>query len=92
MNGVNRVQGSTRNRKRFLEHWQALSLLLMLYDTAAVFVAYFFALWSRFDFTFSKIPESYLNAYKRFLPFYAAGCLVLFWFFRLYKSIWRFAS
>ena len=80
-------------KKRFrLEHWHVISLLLMLYDFIAIHVAYFFALWARFDFIFSKIDAAYLLHYKQFITAYAVCCLVVFWLFKLYRSMWRFAS
>ena len=35
-------------RKHFIEHWEIVTLLLMIYDFLAVMVAYFTALWIRF--------------------------------------------
>ena len=75
-----------------LEHWQVISVLLVLYDIVAIHVAYFFALWSRFDFRYSQIPTNYLSYYMRFITVYSIVSAVLFWFFNLYRSMWRFAS
>lgn len=77
---------------RKLKHWEVVTLLLMIYDFVAVTVSYCAALLIRFDFRFSKIDEQYLRTYYRSILIYAAFCVVLFWFMRLYKSIWRFAS
>ena len=66
--------------------------LLMVYDAIAIHAAYFLALWGRFDFAFSQIALQYLNSYKYFISAYAAGSVILFFAFRLYKSMWRFAS
>ena len=85
-------KGCRRICKKPLEHWHLISGLMMLLDFVAIHAAYFLALWLRFDFHFSAIPEEYLNAYKQFITWYALGCLVLFFFTRLYRSIWRFAS
>ena len=67
-----------------------LSVLLGAYDFAAVCVAYFFALWMRFDFFYSHIEEKYLYAYSRFILFYAAFSVLILWAFRLYKTLWRY--
>ncbi len=75
-----------------LEHWQVVTLLLAVYDFIAVAVSYFAALWLRFDCRFSKIEEPYLQAYYRTILIYSCFCIIVFWFMRLYKSIWRFAS
>ena len=84
---------STKGNKRpFLTHAQIVMLYLIGYDAAAVTVSYFTALLLRFELHFSKIPESYLEAWMRFAPYYAVFCVAVFWYLRLYKSIWRFAS
>lgn len=81
-----------KNKTRKLEHWQVVTLLLMLYDFTAVALSYCLALWVRFDCQFSRIETKYLQAYGKSIIFYALFCVVVFWFLRLYKSIWRFAS
>ena len=82
----------TNKREHLIQHWHIVTIALMLYDIIAVNMAYFLALWVRFDCSFSKIPEEYLNALLKFSPIYTAFVLVVFWNLRLYKSIWRFAS
>lgn len=77
---------------RKLEHWEVVTLLLIVYDFIAIIVSYYVALWIRFDCRFSLIETEYLQAYYKSILFYATLCVVLFWFMRLYKSIWRFAS
>ncbi|MBQ3817448.1 MAG: polysaccharide biosynthesis protein [Clostridia bacterium] len=79
--------------KKFgLKHWQLITLCLVLYDVVAVSAAYFLALWLRFDCRFSEISKYYLDAYIKFIPIYAVVCIIVFWWCRLYRSIWRFAS
>lgn len=81
-----------RRKKKVIEHWHLISVLIMLLDFVAIHAAYFLALWIRFDFLFSGIPAQYLTPYRQFITLYALGCLILFFFTRLYRSIWRFAS
>ena len=73
-------------------NFQMKDFFLMLYDLVAVTGAFFFALWFRFDCRFTEIPRDYLMAWLKFAPIYAAVSFVVFLFFRLYQSIWRFAS
>ncbi len=80
------------NKKGLLHHWQLITLYLIVYDIVAVNAAYFLALWIRFDCRFQMIPESYLYPYLKFVPIYTIFCVIVFWFSRLYRSIWRFAS
>lgn len=75
-----------------LKHWQIINIGLMLYDILAVNVAYFVALWARFDCRFSMIPDYYLDSFYGFAPIYTVLCVIVFKQLRLYRSIWRFAS
>ena len=82
----------TKGSKRKVEHWKVVRLLLMVYDFIAVIVSFGIALWLRFDCKVTSVEPQYLTTYKKTIIIYALFCLVVFWFLRLYKSIWRFAS
>lgn len=64
----------------------------MVYDFVAVIVSFRIALWLRFDCKVTSVEPQYLTTYTKTIIIYALFCLVVFWFLRLYKSIWRFAS
>ena len=72
--------------------WRLLAAYLMVIDLAVAAGSYFLALWLRFDCQFSEIPQSYLMAWLKFAPIYAAVSIVVLWWLRLYRSIWKFAS
>ncbi len=74
------------------EHWHIVTLFLIAYDIAVSAGSYFAALWLRFDCRFSAIPVKNLNAWIRFAPIYAIVVILVFWGFRLYQSVWKFAS
>ena len=76
-----------RRTKKKMEHWKVVTFLLIAYDFLAVILSYFAALWLRFD---CELP--YLQVYYHTILIYAVFCIIVFWCFRLYKSIWRFAS
>ena len=82
--------------KRFgLEHWQIIAIYLVIYDIIAVNIAYGLALWLRFDCSFTIMFEwnrNYVESWLKFAPFYTIACLAVFWAFRMYNSMWRFAS
>lgn len=78
--------------KNKITHSEKVKLLLVAYDFVAIIVAYFMALWIRFDCRFSAIYDIYLEAYKNSILIYGVFCICVFWSLRLYKSIWRFAS
>ena len=82
-------------KKPKIAHWQLINLGLMLYDVFAVNVAFFLALWLRFDCSIMTMMDEYshyVDAYIKFVPIYTVVCIFVFWGMRLYKSIWRFAS
>ncbi len=82
-----------RRRKKFrLEYWQLMVIFLAAYDVLTICASYFGALWLRFDFVFSRIPEWYLSAYRGFILWYALGCIVVFWLFRMYRGMWSLAG
>lgn len=82
----------SKGSKRKIEHWQVVRFLLMVYDFIAVIVSFGIALWLRFDCKVTSVEPQYLTNYTKTIIIYALFCLVVFWFLRLYKSIWRFAS
>ncbi len=74
------------------QHWKVINAVLIVYDLFVVNMAFFIALWLRFDGQFSKIPEIYLDAWLHFVPIYGLVCLAVFAVTRLYQTLWRFAS
>lgn len=78
--------------KMGFEHWHVVTVYLMLYDFIAINLAYFLALWLRFDCRYTLIPRNYFDAFLKFVPVYSIFSLIIFWLLRMYKSIWRFAS
>ena len=75
-----------------LEPWHKVAGILLILDIISVNLAYFLALWLRFDLHFSGIPSVYLSAWKKFTLIYTVVCIVVFWLLRLYHSLWRYAS
>lgn len=68
------------------------SFFLILYDIFVVNVSFFAALFFRFDMVYSSIPQRYLNAYTKFSLIYTVFCIVIFYFFNMYNSVWKFAG
>ena len=81
-----------KKRKKSPEQWQILSVFMAFYDFLAVHGAFLLALLARFDFKYSEIRPAYLSAYLSFITIYAVCALVVFWFFRMYQSLWAYAS
>ena len=82
----------SKTRAFYIEHWQVIALILMVYDFVTIAFSYFFGLWLRFDFRFQSIPEAYLSVYYKMIIPFALLCIVIYGFFKLYRRIWRFAS
>ena len=81
-----------RMKEKRIKHWHKVAIWLLVYDIIAVCVSYFAALWIRFDCRFSMIPNKYFEPFLSFAPIYAILCIGIFALFRLYNTIWRFAS
>ena len=78
--------------KKKIEHWQMIAAYLLLFDIVAINASYFLALFLRFDLHYSLIPTIYLNALVKFAPVYTIFTVIVFYLFKLYNSLWRFAS
>ena len=87
--GVIRMS-NTNKKSRFKADF--INVLLIVYDLFAVALSYFLALWFRFDGEFSQIPKEYLDPYRKFIPYYAVFCIIVFMLLKLYRSVWRYAS
>ena len=85
------VLGQEHNNTQRIR-WQVLSFFMMVYDFVAVGFAWFAVLWGRFDFRFSQIPGEYFQAYEKFIVPYVIVTILLLLAFRLYRSLWRYAS
>ncbi len=94
-NKINSFEPELNNKKNVLlsfERFHINDLAFVLYDVLAVCAAYFLALWFRFDCLFSEIPKHYLMAWANFALIYAVMSIIVFWFFHLYQSMWKYAS
>ena len=74
------------------EHWQAIACFITIYDVITICFSYLFGLLLRFDFNYTQIPVAYLSVYYKFIIPYALMSIAIYWFFKLYRSVWRFAS
>lgn len=79
-------------RELNIEHWKMIAFYLAIYDVIAVNLSYLMGLLVRFDFKFSSIPVAYYGAYLKFAPIYTVFSIIVFFFFKMYNSVWRFAS
>ncbi len=65
---------------------------LIIYDIAAIALSSFLALAMRYEFVLDDIPKHFLGPVVHFLPINIVITLVIFYSFKLYNSLWAFAS
>lgn len=67
-------------------------VLLAILDAGSVALAYFLALLIRFEFDVSSIGQAYIYDYQVLIIPYILIAIASMWTFRLYHSIWTYAS
>lgn len=67
-------------------------LFLVVLDILIINITSFMALWTRFDFRIGNIEPRYISELLEYLPINTIITLGIFWIFRLYHSLWEFAS
>jgi len=72
--------------------WLGRSSVIMFFDVLVILAAYLGALLLRFDFVFSAIPQNFIDGYMWSMPYWVMITIVVFYAFKLYHSIWSFAS
>ncbi len=72
--------------------WQIRVMLLLMLDIVVICMSSFLALWVRYEFEFAAIDQNYLEAISKYAPINIVCTVLIFYIFRLYKSLWRYAS
>ncbi|WP_044914222.1 polysaccharide biosynthesis protein [Butyrivibrio sp. WCE2006] len=67
-------------------------ILILVADALSVVAAHLLSLLVRFDFKYREIPQIYTDNILYMLPIATLTTLAVYYVFRLYHSIWRFAS
>lgn len=67
-------------------------VLLIIYDVCAVCVSEFLALWTRFEFSFRQMETVYIETALKYTLINIVTTLCVFAIFKLYSSLWRYAS
>ncbi len=80
----------TKERKPVAKYTRML--LLVFLDVISVSFSVFWALFMRFDFSVSGIQKRFLEPAFDMLWVCVICTILLFWLWRLYKSVWRYAS
>lgn len=80
---------------KWLKKWDlsiAYKVLLVFLDILFVNVSSFVALWVRFNMHWNEIPPEYYTSVVDVAVPNTIATLIVFAFFRLYTSLWRYAS
>ena len=72
--------------------WILRAVVVAILDIVLIAASFFGALLIRFDLKYSEIDPQFIDAYLKIIPLCIIGAIVLFVLFKLYNSIWRFAS
>lgn len=67
-------------------------LILVLFDIIVIQLSAFFGLYIRYDFKFGDMDPKFLHSVLVFAPVNTLITIIIFLFFRLYSSIWKYAS
>lgn len=79
--------------KRLLDlQWVRRALLLLLVDICIITISSIGALVARFDFSYSSIDTVYLESMYHYLPIHIITTILIFYFFKMYHSLWKFVS
>ena len=88
----NKVDFKKLKNVKYDSQWIKRSALLALADMMIVWIAFFCALWIRFDFSIEAIPDNYFNGFFYIVPLWCILTFVDFYIARLYHSVWSFVS
>lgn len=81
-----------KERKDFLNVPLSRVIMLVLMDIMTVLVASFAALYIRYDLKIANIEEIYILRWEVMLPWVMLITITANWGWKLYKSVWRYAS
>ncbi len=83
-----------QSRNNILKRYGS-KLAFLVFDVIAVNAAYLLAIYIRFymhSAFFESAETIYIPAFRTFAPFYTIACIAVFFVFKLYSSLWRYAG
>lgn len=86
------VMDSNKTKTAMGSQWVLRALVVAILDILLIAASFFAALLIRFDLKYSEIEQQFIESYLKIIPLCIIGAIILFVLFKLYNSIWRFAS
>ena len=86
------MSGKIKSKPYNNVHWLYRAAVLAVIDFVLMVLSFLAALLIRYDFSFSKIEPQYIEQSFLVIPVCAVLIILLLGFFKMYNSIWRFAS
>ena len=82
-----------KKKKENMRRW-CLKVLLVLFDIFAVNFSYYMALVLRFyvNHEFHLAGTLFMPLFLKFAPYYTVCCIIVFWLFKLYDGMWKYAG
>ena len=65
---------------------------LIIYDVISIVIASYLGIIIRYELAIDAIPKYFIRPIERFIPLNILLTLTIFYFFRLYSSLWAFAG
>ena len=85
MNGID-------DKNNVKKKWIIRAMIIAILDALVIAISFYVGFLLRFDFDYSTVSNQYQQAYVAIVPVAALMAIVVFFAFKLYHSIWRFAS
>ena len=83
---------NSRSKDKNTRMYRERLVMLIFADCLSMVFSYFLGLFIRFDFAIGKIPQGYINNLLMFLPWLVLASFIVYYIYKLYHSIWRFAG
>ncbi len=80
------------NNNNAKKNWIIRAFIIAVFDALVIAISFCIGFLLRFDFDYSSVINQYQQAYLAIIPAAALITIVVFYAFKLYHSIWRFAS
>lgn len=69
-----------------------VAMVVVFADVVSIVLISFMALWIRYEFDLTAVPDYFISDALRFLPYHIVTLVGLYYIFRLYHSIWRYVG